>query len=150
MPALTSVEYAEAYNEVKSVGRIDSTTRTPEQGHIARTFSGNFRGQFNRLIRELSAAHIGGSDLASLGDRARLFALANTASADAIICAWSAKKTFNFCRPDRAIPGGDTDGNYLTDPDYSQPGPARRQLRFQELPDADQVVLQHSVMVSAP
>jgi hypothetical protein len=117
LPALTSVEYAEAYNEVKAVGSVGSTTRTPEQGHIGRTFSGNFAGQFNRLIRELAAAHIGGSDLASLGDRGRLYALANLSAADAIICAWSAKKSFAFWRPDRAIRAGDTDGNYLTDVD---------------------------------
>ena len=116
-PALTSVEYAEAYNEVKAVGSINSTTRTADQGHMGRTFSGNFGGQFNRLIRELAAAHIGGSDLASLGDRARLYALTNLSAADAIICAWDAKKKFDYWRPDRAIRGGDTDGNFLTDPD---------------------------------
>jgi VCPO second helical-bundle domain len=117
LPALTSFEYAEAYNEVKAVGSINSTERTPEQGHIARTFSGNFAGQFNRLMRELAAAYIGGTDVASLGDRARLFALANTAAADALICAWNSKKAFNFWRPHQAIRNGGADGNILTDED---------------------------------
>lgn len=117
LPALTSVEYAEAYNEVKAVGSIGSTVRTPEQGHIGRTFSGNFSGQFNRLMRELAAANIGGTDLASLGNRARLFALANTAAADAIICAWHAKEAFNFWRPYQGIRNGGTDGNALTEGD---------------------------------
>ena len=31
MPALTSQEYTEAFNEVKSLGAVDSTTRTPDQ-----------------------------------------------------------------------------------------------------------------------
>jgi len=117
LPALTSSEYAEAYNEVKAVGSVSSTTRTAEQGHIGRTFSGNFSGQFNRLMRELAAATIGGADLASLGNRARLFALANTAAADAIICAWHAKKAFNFWRPYQAIRNGAADGNLDTDGD---------------------------------
>ena len=115
-PALTSAEYAEAYNEVQGIGAVNSP-RTAEQGHIARTYSGNFGGQFNRLMRELAAAYIGGTDLASLGDRARLFALANTAASDALICSWNAKKAFNLWRPQPAIRNGDADGNILTDED---------------------------------
>ena len=115
-PALTSAEYAEAYNEVKGIGAVGSP-RTPDQGHMARTYSGNFSGQFNRLMRELADAYIGGSDLASLGKRARLFALVNTAVADALICSWDAKKAFYVWRPQPAIRGGGTDGNLLTDGD---------------------------------
>jgi hypothetical protein len=33
--ALTSTAYAEDFNEVKALGRLDSTVRTPEQTHIA-------------------------------------------------------------------------------------------------------------------
>jgi hypothetical protein len=115
-PLLTSLEYAEAYNEVKDIGAVNSP-RTTEQGHIARTYSGNFAGQFNRLARELAAAYIGGTDLASLGNRARLFALINTAAADALICSWDAKTAFNFWRPITAIRNGGADGNVLTDAD---------------------------------
>jgi hypothetical protein len=115
-PLLTSLEYAEAYNEVKGIGAVGSP-RTAEQGHIARTYSGNFSGQFNRLARELAASYIGGADLPSLGNRARLFALINTASADAVICAWSAKTAFNFWRPVTAIRNGASDGNVLTEQD---------------------------------
>ena len=117
LPALTSFDYAEAYNEVKAVGSLNSTTRTQEQGHIARTFSGNFIGQYNRLMRELASAYIGGTDLASLGDRARLFALVNTSAADSVICAWNSKTAFNFWRPYQAIRSGGADGNLLTDED---------------------------------
>ena len=115
-PDLTSEEYAEAYNEVKEIGAVNSP-RTAEQGHIARTYSGNFAGQFNRLMRELAAAYIGGTDLASLGDRARLFALANTAASDALICSWYSKTAFNFWRPIHGIRNGDADGNLLTNVD---------------------------------
>ena len=116
LPALTSAEYAEAYNEVKGIGAVGSA-RTTEQGHIARTYSGNFSGQFNRLMRELAALYIGGTDLASLGDRARLFALVNTAASDAFICSWNSKVAFNFWRPYQAIRNGDADGNMLTEGD---------------------------------
>jgi hypothetical protein len=34
-PALTSDEYAAAYNEVKDYGRSGSTVRTPEQTNLA-------------------------------------------------------------------------------------------------------------------
>ena len=112
-PLLTSLEYAEAYNEVKGIGAVGSP-RTTDQGHLARTFSGNFSGQFNRLARELAALYIGGADLASLGNRARLFALINTAGADAIICSWNSKTRFNFWRPVTAIRNGGADGNPLT------------------------------------
>jgi hypothetical protein len=117
-PPLTSLEYAEAYNEVKAIGATGSA-RTEEQGHIARMFSGNFAGQFNRLARELAAAYLGGTDLASLGSRARLFALLNTAGADSVICAWNAKTAFNFWRPVTAIRNGGADGNSLTEQDAS-------------------------------
>ena len=112
-PLLTSLEYAEAYNEVKGIGAVGSP-RTTEQGHIARTYSGNFGGQFNRLARELAVLYIGGADLASLGNRARLFALLNTAAADALICSWNSKTAFNFWRPITAIRNGGADGNPLT------------------------------------
>ena len=117
LPALTSLEYAEAYNQVKALGSINSATRTSEQGHIGRTFSGNFGAQFNLLMREFAAAYMNGTDLASLGDRARLFALVNTAGADALICSWNSKTAFNFWRPYQAIRNGGADGNALTEQD---------------------------------
>ena len=82
-------------------------------------------------MRELAAAYIGGTDLASLGDRARLFALANTAAADAIICSWNSKKAFNFWRPHQAIRNGGADGNILTEEE--RPGP--RICRTPNYPD---------------
>jgi hypothetical protein len=119
-PALTSAEYAEGYNQVKALGAKSGSTRTSEQGRIARMFSGNFPAQFNRLMRDLSAAYVNGTDLVSLGDRGRLFALANMAAADAAICSWHSKRAFNLWRPIQAVrnggdgTAGDSDGNLLT------------------------------------
>jgi hypothetical protein len=48
---------------------------------------------------------------------ARLFALADTAAADALIACWDAKFHYAFWRPFSAIPAGDTDGNPATSAD---------------------------------
>ena len=119
LPELTSAEYAAAYFEVKAFGSATNSARTAEQGEIARMFSGAFPSQYNRLFRELADAHLAGSSVASLGNRARLFALTNTSMADAFICAWESKKKFNFWRPIHAIQNGDLDGNPLTEKDPS-------------------------------
>jgi hypothetical protein len=113
-PPLTSFEYTLNYIEVKLFGSATSRFRTPEQGAIARMYSGNFLAQYNRLFREISATHLTGMGLARLGRQARLFALTNMAMADAFICAWSTKKEFNFWRPAEAIRKGDQDGNIFT------------------------------------
>jgi hypothetical protein len=117
LPALTSLEYAEAYFEVKAFGRATNSARTAEQGEIARMFSGAFPAQYNRLLRDIALTHLAGSDVASLGNRARLFALTMAASADAFICSWHSKKKFNFWRPTTAIQEGHLDGNILTERD---------------------------------
>ena len=114
-PLLTSLEYAEAYNEVKALGSATSTERTPEQSRIARIYSGGIPSQYNRLTRDLADAYLGGDSTAKLGDRARLFALVNTAMADSFICSWNSKKKFNFWRPIHAIREGDLDDNILTE-----------------------------------
>ena len=50
----------------------------------------------------------------ALEETARLFALLNIAMADAAICAWDAKYTYNFWRPVTAIRNGAADGNPAT------------------------------------
>src|SRR5262249_49544751 len=52
-----------------------------------------------------------------LEQNARLFALLNIAMADAAICAWDAKYTYDFWRPVTAIRNADANG--LTTPDPS-------------------------------
>lgn len=115
VPLMTSLEYADAYNEVKTLGRATNSSRTPEQSRLARMYSGGIPSQPNRLARDLAAAHLAGDTTARLGDRARLYALINTAMADAFICAWNSKEKFNFWRPVHAIRDGHLDGNILTE-----------------------------------
>jgi hypothetical protein len=118
-PALTSAEYAEAYNEVKSLGSATSTTRSAEQGQIARMYSSNFTALLSRLLRDIANTHLAGADVASLGNRARMFALTIMAVSDAFICAWDTKTHYNFWRPSHAIQNGDQDDNLLTEKDAS-------------------------------
>jgi hypothetical protein len=109
LPALTSPEYAEAYNEVKSLGSNVGTTRTPHQNFLVRFYGDNFLVQWNRTLRDVANLY-----QFDPGRKARLLALANMSAADAFICAWNSKKFFNFWRPITAIREGDHDGNAQT------------------------------------
>jgi hypothetical protein len=116
-PALDSAKYAADYNEVKALGAAVGSTRTPDQSQIALFWADGGGtetppGHWNSIAQSVALAQ--GN---TLDENARLFALLNLAMADAAICAWDAKFTFDFWRPVTAIRKGDTDGNPATDPD---------------------------------
>jgi membrane-associated phospholipid phosphatase len=116
-PALPSAAYAAAFNEVKDLGRTDCTTRTAEQTQIALFWNDGLGtafapGYWNRIAQDVATDR--GLDLVS---NARLFALLNIATADALIACWDAKYTYNLWRPLTAIRAADTDGNPDTVPD---------------------------------
>ena len=114
-PSLTSGRYLHDYNEVKSLGAKNSTTRTPAQTELANFYSDNFVLLMERTLRTIAETYGNG-----LGDSARLLALANVAAADAAINSWNAKVKFNFWRPITAIREGQNDGNDATvgDPNW--------------------------------
>jgi hypothetical protein len=105
-PELTSDRYTRDYNEVKAKGALTGSTRTPEQTDIAWFWLDNFGAVLNRGLRTLAAKHV-----AKIGDRARLYALANLAGADALITSWDSKKLYRVWRPSTAIQEGEFDGN---------------------------------------
>jgi hypothetical protein len=105
-PALTSEQYRRDYNEVKALGAFANSTRTPEQTDIAYFYSENIISQWNRALRAIAVKRVH-----KIGDSARLFALANMATADALITSWDSKRHYNFWRPLTAILEGDNDGN---------------------------------------
>ena len=113
-PPLTSKQYAVDYNEVKSMGALSGSARTADQTDLALFWNANYQAVWNRVLRDLAAAHV--DDIA---DSARLFALANAALADSAITAWDSKLHFNFWRPLTAIQEGENDGNPRTDGDTS-------------------------------
>jgi hypothetical protein len=103
-PALTSQAYIDATNEVKSLGSINSATRTKEQTDIAyfwandRNGSEKPPGQLN-VITQIIAANKGNT----LEQNARLFALVNVAMMEASVAAWDEKFTTDLWRPIDAI-----------------------------------------------
>jgi hypothetical protein len=108
-PALTSERYGRDYDEVKALGSVNSTVRTPEQTDLAYFYNDNFFNQWNRVLRSISKRHY-----LNTGDSARLFALANMAAADALITCWDSKTHYAIWRPSTAIQFGDVDGNPRT------------------------------------
>jgi hypothetical protein len=112
--ALTSRAYAADFNQVKSLGRADSTTRTTAQTNQALFWMDNNTRQWNDGMLRLASAR--GLDLVQT---ARMLAMAHVAGADAQIACFDAKYHYWFWRPDQAIPHADTDGNPNTAPDAS-------------------------------
>ncbi|WP_254513423.1 phosphatase PAP2 family protein [Anatilimnocola floriformis] len=120
-PALTSPAYAAAFNEVKSLGALNSTTRTADQTEIGlfwaydRKYFGPPLVLYNRNMAEISAVE--GNTVV---DNARLFALGNLAMADAGVAIWDYKYKYDFWRPVSAIREGAKDNNPLTtgDPNW--------------------------------
>ena len=128
--SLTSHEYAHDFNQVKDLGRIDSTTRTPEQTIDARFWTDHDIRQWNDGMLRLAAAR--GLDLVQT---ARMLAMAHVAGGDAMIACFDAKYHYWFWRPYQAIPQADTDGNPATvaDPSWK---PLGMTPNFPEYPSA--------------
>jgi PAP2 superfamily len=114
--SLTSEAWADDYNEVKAIGRVDSTTRTPEQTHIAIFWQSTPVATWNAVARDLAGSADHGVGVA---DSARLFAMLNLTAADSAINCWNDKYFWDFWRPWNAIPRGDEDGNPDTEADPS-------------------------------
>jgi hypothetical protein len=119
-PALTSAEYAAAYNEVKTVGAAGAEAngdRTPDQTASANFWQNANGSQWLRIGTQLAEDE----GLTTL-DNARMFALLTTALADTQIAGFDAKylHEVDLWRPVTAIRLGDTDGNAATigDPNW--------------------------------
>lgn len=109
--SLTSAEYAAELALVRSLGALNSATRTPDQTESARFWAGTVAalGYWNRAAVTASAnRHL------PLSQNARLFALLNTAVADTLIVCWDSKRHFNYWRPITAIHEAGNDGNPAT------------------------------------
>jgi hypothetical protein len=113
-PALDSAQYATEFNEVKLLGRVDSTARTAQQTFNARWWQSAPGLSWNEVARQLIARN--DTDAA---DSARLLALLNMGGADAAINCWNDKYHFDFWRPWNAIARASEDGNPATVADPS-------------------------------
>jgi hypothetical protein len=128
--SLTSQEYADDFNQVKKLGRIDSPSRTLEQTIEARFWTDHDLRQWNDGMLRLAATR--GLDLVQT---ARMLAMAHVAGGDAMIACFDAKYHYWFWRPYQAIPLADTDGNPETVPDPSWQ-PLAATPNFPEYPSA--------------
>lgn len=109
---LDSAAYARDFQEVKDMGAVNSTVRTPEQTETALFWNDSAVAQSQAAMRNIVAER--GMGLVA---SARMFALINTGTADALISCWRAKYDFAFWRPITAIPLAGTDGNPATEAD---------------------------------
>jgi PAP2 superfamily len=102
-PALTSAKYAADFNEVKSLGELDSTTRTDDETAI-----GKFWGAapvwivWNQIADQAAVGFDNGIER-----NARLFALLDTTLADSAIGLYDAKYAYHRWRPITAITAAD-------------------------------------------
>lgn len=110
--ALTSVEYASDFAEVKTFGGLTSSRRTARQTQIARFWSEHPVTLWNRVFRQLSARHR--LDTAA---RSRFFATLYLTAIDALITCHNDKARWLFWRPVTAIHEAADDANPATDPD---------------------------------
>src|SRR5438874_8149596 len=97
-PALTSQAYADALNEVKSLGQNTSTTRTPDQTVIGKFWGGPIWNTWNEIAEKAALAHH-----TNLETTARLFAVLNLSFADSTIALYDAKYYYQLWRPVTAI-----------------------------------------------
>jgi hypothetical protein len=108
-PALRSREYEHDFNEVKHLGRVDSSVRSAEQTAVARFWTDHDIPQWNRNLLRLADAQ----GLNSI-ETARMLAMAHVAGGDAMIGCFDAKYHYLSWRPIHAIQRADTDGNART------------------------------------
>src|SRR4051812_8188028 len=109
-PEVTSAAYATALDEVKSLGRDTSTTRTPDQT-VAGTFwsSAPVWNTWNQATQQLLAG-----EHASLAQATTAFVALDLSLADTTIAMYDAKYDFLVWRPVTAIQVGDPAGSPAT------------------------------------
>ncbi len=105
-PALTSRLWAHDYNQIKALGAINSTVRTPAQTEIGLFWTDHTTAQYGQMLRLLAM-----QENLSLLDTSRLMAMSFSSLGDSIIGCFNGKYHFSFWRPVTAIRNGDIDGN---------------------------------------
>jgi hypothetical protein len=115
-PDLGSQTWADDYNQVKTLGAINSTVRTPEQTEIGLFWTDHNASQYGRMLRGMAI-----EQNLDLSDSARLLAMSYTAVADSFIGCFNAKYHFSFWRPVTAIRNADIDSNLdtIADPTWT-------------------------------
>ena len=117
---LTSQAWVRGFDEVKAYGKSDSAVRSDGQTATAYFYTANVIRQFNRAARDLATDR----DLGLL-QTARLFAMVNAVSADALMSVLNQKYHFLFWRPVTAIdPTSVTADGFGPSPGFDDGNPA--------------------------
>jgi hypothetical protein len=116
-PVLASNRYTKTYDEVMTVGSLNSTQRPPGRANVALFYAASSPTQVFNQAAEQVAMQQG----RSLSQNAHALALINMAMNDSLVASFLNKYHYNFWRPETAIHAGDTDGNPHTvgDPNWT-------------------------------
>src|SRR3989442_337772 len=116
-PALTSPRYTTDFNEIKSLGEINSTARSAEQTDIGRFWGAAPVQNVWNQIAQTAGMSFGNS----LEQNARMFALLETSLADGVIALYDSKYAYHRWRPVTAVQAAANDGNPDTtgDPNWT-------------------------------
>lgn len=118
-PSLKSQTYLHDLAEVRSVGELNSSTRSPQQTDVAAFWEPAANIQYIQIVRGLIAQQQG----RSLGWDARFVAAFQAVTTDAQIAIYNAKFEYAFWRPVTAIQTGSVNPDpswtpYFTTPKY--------------------------------
>ncbi len=130
-PEIDSEVYTTAFEEVKTVGRFKSETRTADQGHLAMWWKDFVEHSHNKLARELIK-----KENINLLDAARLFALLNMTIYDAYVNVFDNKFHYNHWRPYTAIRWAANDENANTTADTTWTNLHNHTYAFPSYPSA--------------
>ena len=112
--ALNSEIWIDDYNQVKTLGALNSTVRTPQQTEIGLFWTEHTGQQYGRAFRNLAALKA-----LNTSDTARLMAMLWSGYADSVIGCWNAKFSFSFWRPVTAIRAGGGNPQLAGDPAWT-------------------------------
>ena len=130
-PAIDSAAYAQAFDEVKEVGRFQSMTRTNDQTHLALWWKDFAENSHNRLARDLVQ-----KERLDLATANRLFALLNMAIFDGYVSSFDNKFHYNHWRPYTAIRWAANDGNDATEAEETWTNTHNHTYAFPSYPSA--------------
>ena len=106
-PSVTSSRYTADFNEVKSLGQMNSATRTAEQTQIGQFWgAAPVQNVWNQIAQTAGMAHDN-----TLAQNARMFAMLDTSVADGVIALYDSKYAYHRWRPVTAVQAADNDGN---------------------------------------
>jgi hypothetical protein len=114
---LTSDHWKKDYNQVRTLGDVNSTVRTRAQTEIGLFWTEHTGQQYARAFTYLAENyHL------NVMESARLMAILWTGFADSAIGCWNAKFTYNFWRPVTAVQAGGGNPDLLGDPNWTPLG----------------------------